>query len=60
MKLFNSLIVGSAVTSFITGYITNDVFNSIALYTPLAAISWAISECFNERKIKKQLLKESK
>lgn len=56
MKLFAALITTSSVTSFITGYITDDVFNSIALYSPLAATSWAISEWFNGRKVKKQLM----
>ena len=56
MKLFNSLIIASSLTSFAVGYVTEDIFNSLALYTPLAFTSWAITEWFNDRKIKKQLL----
>ncbi|MDN5811330.1 MAG: hypothetical protein L0H21_07345 [Tetragenococcus koreensis] len=58
MKLFSSLITASSLTSFAVGYVTEDIFNSLALYTPLAFTSWAITEWFNDRKIKKQLLEE--
>ncbi|MDK9844511.1 hypothetical protein P1A28_12495 [Staphylococcus equorum] len=58
MKLFATLIAASSVTSFAVGYVTEDIFNSLALYTPLAFTSWAITEWFNDRKIKKQLLEE--
>lgn len=50
MKLFNSLIIASSLTSFAVGYVTQDIFNSFALYTPLAVLSWAVSEWFNGRK----------
>ncbi|EFS19275.1 hypothetical protein [Staphylococcus hominis] len=56
MKLFGILITASSLTSFAVGYVTEDIFNSLALYSPLAVTSWAITEWFNDRKIKKQLL----
>lgn len=56
MKLFGILITASSLTSFAVGYVTEDIFNSLALYSPLAITSWAISEWFNDRKIRKQLL----
>ncbi|MEK4203729.1 hypothetical protein NSR03_08630 [Staphylococcus sp. FSL W8-1207] len=58
MKLFGILITASSLTSFAVGYVTEDIFNSLALYTPLAFTSWAITEWFNDRKIKKQLLED--
>ena len=58
MKLFATLITASSLTSFAVGYVTEDIFNSLALYTPLAFTSWAITEWFNDRKIKKQLLED--
>lgn len=58
MKLFGSLIAASSLTSFAVGYVTEDIFNSLALYSPLAFTSWAITEWFNDRKIKKQLLED--
>lgn len=58
MKLFATLITASSLTSFAVGYVTEDIFNSFALYSPLAFTSWAISEWFNDRKIKKQLLED--
>ena len=56
MKIFGILIAASSLTSFAVGYVTEDIFNSLALYSPLAFTSWAITEWFNDRKIKKQLL----
>lgn len=58
MKLFAILITASSLTSSVVGLVTQDIFNSLALYTPLAFTSWAITEWFNDRKIKKQLLEE--
>lgn len=58
MKLFGILITASSLTSFAVGYVTEDIFNSLALYSPLAVTSWAITEWFNDRKIKKQLLED--
>lgn len=58
MKLFGTLIAASSLTSFAVGYATEDIFNSMALYSPLAITSWAITEWFNDRKIRKQLLED--
>ena len=58
MKLFGTLITASSLTSFAVGYVTEDVFNSLAIYSTLAITSWAITEWFNDRKIRKQLLEE--
>ena len=58
MKLFAALITASSLTSSVVGVVTQDIFNSFALYTPLAVLSWAITEWFNDRKIRKQLLEE--
>lgn len=58
MKLFGTLIAASSLTSFAVGYVTEDIFNSMALYSPLAITSWAITEWFNDRKIRKQLVEE--
>lgn len=52
MKLFGILITASSLTSFAVGYVTEDIFNSLALYSPLAVTSWAITEWFNDRKLK--------
>ena len=56
MKLFGTLIAASSLTSFAVGYVTEDIFNSLALYSPLAITSWPITEWFNDRKIRKQLM----
>lgn len=56
MKLFGTLITISSLASFVVGYVTEDIFNSFALYSPLAITSWAITEWFNDRKIRKQLM----
>ena len=53
MKFFGILITASSLTSFAVGYVTEDIFNSMALYSPLAITSWAITEWFNDRKIRK-------
>ncbi|MDK1673420.1 hypothetical protein QI209_11840 [Staphylococcus saprophyticus] len=58
MKLFGTLIAASSLTSFAVGYVTEDIFNSMALYSPLAITSWAITEWFNDRKIRKQLMED--
>lgn len=58
MRIFIGLITLSATASSIVGIVTQDIFNSFAIYSPLAVTSWAISEWFNGRKNKKQLLEE--
>lgn len=59
MKLFSTLITASSLTSFAVGAYTDNIFNGFAIYSPLAVMSWAITEWFNGRKIKKQLLEEN-
>lgn len=59
MKIFATLITASSLTSFAVGYVTEDIFNGFAIYSPLAVTSWAISEWFNGRKNRKQLLEEN-
>ncbi|MGO1421511.1 hypothetical protein [Staphylococcus equorum] len=59
MKLFSTLITASSLTSFSVGAYTDNIFNGFAIYSPLAVMSWAITEWFNGRKIKKQLLEEN-
>ncbi|MDW4072266.1 hypothetical protein QI256_05240 [Staphylococcus saprophyticus] len=58
MKLFAALITASSLTSFSVGVYTDDIFNSFAIYSPLAITSWAITEWFNDRKNRKQLLED--
>lgn len=58
MKIFSILVTASSLTSFAVGYVTEDIFNSLAIYSPLAITSWAITEWFNDRKIRKQLLED--
>ena len=58
MKIFSILVTASSLTSFAVGYVTEDIFNSLAIYSPLAITSWAITEWFKDRKNRKQLLEE--
>ncbi|MEB7747299.1 hypothetical protein NGB19_11035 [Staphylococcus equorum] len=46
------------MTSFSVGAYTDNIFNGFVIYSPLAVMSWAITEWFNDRKIKKQLLED--
>lgn len=59
MKLFISMILGSAFVSSVVGVVTQDIFNSLALYTPLSLISLATTKELENRKIRKQLLEEN-
>lgn len=59
MKTFLGLITLSATASTAVGIYTNDIFNALALYTPLSLISIVIKDSFEDRKIKK-ILKGSK
>ena len=60
MRIFIGLITLSATASSVVGIVTEDIFNAISLYTPLALISIVVKDSLEDRKIKKQLLKESK
>lgn len=59
MKTFLGLIALSATASTAVGVYTNDIFNALALYTPLSLISIVVKESLDNKKIKK-ILKESK
>lgn len=52
MKIFISLIFASATASAAVGLYTNDIFNSLALYTPLSLISIGIKEGLEDRKLR--------
>ncbi|MGW8124546.1 hypothetical protein ACWEYS_01730 [Staphylococcus xylosus] len=58
MKTFIGLIALSATTSTAVGFYTEDIFNALALYTPLALISIVVKDTLDDRKIRKQLLEE--
>ncbi|MGW7849278.1 hypothetical protein ACWEW2_01740 [Staphylococcus xylosus] len=61
MKLFGTLIAASSLTSFAVGYVTEDIFNALALYTPLALISIVVKDSLDDRRIRrkyKQLMEE--
>ncbi|MCM3071390.1 hypothetical protein M3559_01830 [Staphylococcus equorum] len=59
MRIFIGLITLSATASSIVGIVTEDIFNTLALYTPLALISVVVKNSLEERKVKK-ILKEGK
>ena len=58
MKTFIGLIALSATASSVVGFYTEDIFNALALYTPLALISIVVKDTLDDRKIRKQLLEE--
>lgn len=53
MKTFIALITASASVSAAVGICTDDIFNALALYTPLALISMVVKDTLEERKVKK-------
>lgn len=53
MKTFSGLIILSSLFSSTVGVITNDFFNALALYTPLAIISVVINDNLKMSKLKK-------
>lgn len=53
MKTFSGLIILSSLVSSTVGVITNDFFNALALYTPLAIISVVINDNLKMSKLKK-------
>ena len=62
MKTFIGLIALSATTSTAVGFYTEDIFNALALYTPLALISMVIKDSLDDRRIRrkyKQLMEET-
>ena len=58
MKTFIGLITLSATASSVVGFYTEDIFNALALYTPLALISIVVKDTLDDRKIRKQLMEE--
>mgnify|MGYP007024501294 CR=1 FL=1 len=56
MRIFIGLITLSATASSVVGIVTQDIFNSLAMYTPLALISIVVKDTLENRKIKKQLM----
>ncbi|MFK4181409.1 hypothetical protein ACI2K3_07250 [Staphylococcus cohnii] len=55
MKTFIALITLSATASSVVGIYTEDIFNAITLYTPLALISIVIKDSLEDRRIKRIL-----
>lgn len=58
MKIFLGLITLSATASSVVGVVTQDIFNALSLYTPLALISIVVKDTLENRKIKKILTEE--
>lgn len=54
MKLFGTLIAASSLTSFAVGYVTEDIFNALALYTPLALISIVVKDSLEDKRIRRK------
>lgn len=52
MKTFIGLIALSATTSTAVGFYKEDIFNALALYTPLALISIVVKDTLDDRKLK--------
>ncbi|PTJ66854.1 MULTISPECIES: hypothetical protein [Staphylococcus] len=62
MKTFIGLIALSATASSVVGFYTEDIFNALALYTPLALISIVVKNSLDDRRIRrkyKQLMEET-
>lgn len=55
MRIFIGLIILSATASSVVGIVTEDIFNSLAMYTPLALISIVVKDTLENRKVKKIL-----
>lgn len=61
MKIFIGLITLSATASSVVRIVTQDIFNTLALYTPLALISIVVKNSLDDRRIRrkyKQLMEE--
>lgn len=57
MKTFSGLIILSSLISSTVGVITNDFFNALACYTPLAMILVVINDNLKQRKINRKINK---
>lgn len=54
MKIFTLLILASATASSVVGIVTEDIFNAISLYTPLALISIVVKDSLEDRRIRRK------
>lgn len=54
MRIFIGLITLSATASSVVGIVTEDIFNAISLYTPLALISIVVKDSLEDRKIRRK------
>ena len=54
MKIFIGLITLSATASSVIGIVTEDIFNAISLYTPLALISIVVKDSLEDRRIRRK------
>ncbi|MDW3909734.1 hypothetical protein QI309_06300 [Staphylococcus saprophyticus] len=57
MRIFIGLITLSATASSIVGIVTEDIFNSLALYSPLALISMVVKDTLDDRRIRRKYKK---
>ncbi|MBN6756186.1 hypothetical protein [Staphylococcus saprophyticus] len=54
MKIFTTLILSSTTASAAVGIYTDDIFNALALYTPLSLISIVVKESLEDRKLRRK------
>lgn len=54
MKIFISLVTASATASSVVGIVTEDIFNAISLYTPLALISIVVKDSLEDKRIRRK------
>lgn len=54
MKIFISLVTASAAVSFSVGIFTDDIFNALALYTPLSLISIVVKDSLEDKRIRRK------
>lgn len=54
MRIFIGLIALSATASSVVGIVTEDIFNSLSMYTPLALISIVIKDSLEDRRIRRK------
>lgn len=54
MKTFIGLITLSATASSVVGIVTENIFNAISLYTPLALISIVVKDSLEDKRIRRK------
>lgn len=54
MRIFIGLITLSATASSVVGIVTEDIFNAISLYTPLALISIVVKDSLEDKRIRRK------